>query len=190
MKDLPLTHPERDDPVPLRILAVDPGARYMGVAVLVGDELVRADVENIRATGMSATDVGANVQAVLRRWIRLYQPHALVVELPEFAQSKASRQLRRLVRTIAATGRKAGIEVQTYAPSKVRRQMCPEGRPTRLAVARAVAEHFPDLARYYRAEAAKSWWEKPYWLTMFDAVALGLVCHQDHARRRKRDIAA
>ena len=31
-----------------RILAIDPGARYMGAAFLVGADLIRADVENVR----------------------------------------------------------------------------------------------------------------------------------------------
>ena len=57
-------------------------------------------------------------------------------------------------------------------------------------MARVITERFPWLASYYETEAAKSWWEKPYWLTMFDAVAVGLVCYEDHERRRSRDTAA
>lgn len=162
----------------------------MGVAILVGDELVRADVENIRGVGMNAEEVARQAQRIIGRWIGRYRPDVLAVELPEFAQSKASRQLRRLVRTVLATGRKAGLEVRTYVPTSVRRRTCPHDRPTRLAVARVMAERFPWLAPYYRKEAAKSWWRKPYWLSMFDAIAVGLVCHDECTRPRSRRKAA
>jgi Holliday junction resolvasome RuvABC endonuclease subunit len=161
----------------------------MGIAVLVGDELVRVEVENIRDAGMSTDEVARQAQRILEQWIDRYRPDVLAVELPEFAQSKARRQLRQLVRAITITGRKAGLEVRPYVPTTVRRRMCSHDRPTRLAVAREVAERFAWLAPYYQKEAERSWWRKPYWLSMFDAIAVGLVCHEDHARRRRRTTA-
>jgi hypothetical protein len=158
----------------------------MGIAILVGDELVRADVENIRDAGMNAEEVARQAQQILGCWIDRYPPDVLAVELPEFAQSKKSRQLRQLVRAIVATGRKAGLEVRTYVPTTVRHRMCPQDRPTRIAVARTISERVSWLAPYYRKEAERSWWEKPYWLVMFDAVAVGLVCHGELTRRRSR----
>jgi Holliday junction resolvasome, endonuclease subunit len=137
-------------------LAVDPGVRYMGIAVLVGDELVRVEVENIRDAGMSTDEVARQAQRILEQWIDRYRPDVLAVELPEFAQSKASRQLRQLVRAITITGRKAGLEVRPYVPTTVRRRMCSHDRPTRLAVAREVAERFAWLAPYYQKEAERS----------------------------------
>ncbi len=194
MNTTPLTTPSRRLPdwphTAVRILAVDPGTRYMGVAVLVGDELVRADVESIRDAGMAAEDVARKAQAVLRNWLVRYPSDILAVELPEFAQSKASRQLRLLVRAVATAGKKAGLDVRIYLPTTVRRRVCPVGRPTRLAVARAIAtERFPWLAPDYRKEAERSWWRKPYWLSMFDAIAVGLVCHGDQVRRKRHTAA-
>jgi len=94
-----------------------------------------------------------------------------------------------LIRTVVTTARMANIRVERYVPSRVRRELCQTGRPTRHSIARAVAERFPWLAPDYRKEAAKSWWEKPYWLTIFDAIAVGLVCQHELDRRRQRNAA-
>jgi Holliday junction resolvasome RuvABC endonuclease subunit len=169
----------------VRVLAVDPGTRYMGVALLIGGELNRSDVENIRQVGTIHT----KAQRVLRLWIRRHRPDFLALEPPHFAQSKGSRSLRRLVAAIRTLAEKEGVEVRCYPPTAVRRLVCRTGRPTRLAVAREIADRFPWLGMYYRKEAAKSWWRKPYWLSMFDAIAVGLVCHDDQTRRRRRKAA-
>jgi Holliday junction resolvasome RuvABC endonuclease subunit len=174
---------------PVRILAVDPGTRYMGVAILIGGELLRSDVENIRQVGMTSAKVSANAQRVLRRWMRRHRPDFLAVEPPHFAQSKGSRSLRRLVSAIRTLAEQEGVEMRCYLPTTVRRLVCRTGRPTRLAVAREVADRFPWLGPYYRKEAAKSWSRKPYWLSMFDAIAVGLVCREDQTRRRRRTAA-
>jgi hypothetical protein len=69
----------------------------MGVALLVGDDLIRADVERLRDTGMTPKEVAEKGKLVLRRWIERYRPDVLAVEDAYFAQSKGSRPLRRLI---------------------------------------------------------------------------------------------
>jgi Holliday junction resolvasome RuvABC endonuclease subunit len=144
----------------------------MGVALLIDGELLRSDVENIRQVGMTSAQVSAKAQRVLRRWMRRHRPDFLALEPPHFAQSKGSRSLRRLVSAIHTLAEKEGVEMRCYPPTTVRRLICRTGRPTRLAVAREVADRFPWLGMYYRKEAAKSWWRKSYWLSMFDAIAV------------------
>lgn len=161
---------------PVRILAIDPGSRYMGVAFLLGPELIRADVENVREAGGRSDAVPEKAEHVLRRWIERYQPEVIAIEQTFFTQSKQSRALRRLTKAIETIGRREGLIVQSYPPTRVRRFVCADGRPTRLAVARIIAtKHFPWLYRYYEKEANRSWWRKHYWTSMFDAIAVGLT---------------
>src|SRR5262245_40016987 len=77
-----------------RILAIDPGARYMGVAFLVGPELVRAEIEHVREPGMDDRQITEKTQLVLGRWVERYQPNLVAVEQPFFAQSKQSVHLQ------------------------------------------------------------------------------------------------
>jgi len=176
---------------PVRILAVDPGTRFMGVAFLVGPELIRADIEHVREPGMAPNEIPEKAQRILRRWIEHYQPDVIAVEKAFFAQSKASRHVQRLTNAIATLAKAKHLPVQTYPPTIVRRLICKEGRPTRLAVARVLAtDYFPWLAPYYEREARKSWWRKHYWTSMFDAIAVGLACHRASADARRRREAA
>jgi len=175
----------------LRILAVDPGTRYMGVAFLVGPELIRADVEHVREPGMDPKDITKKAQLVLGRWIEHYQPDVLAVEQAFFAQSKRSHHLQRVIKAVDDLAAAKRLPVQMYPPTIIRRLICKQGRPTRIAVARVIAtEYFPWLRLYYEKEARKSWWRKHYWTHLFDAVAVGLACHaQSGPRRRVRRAA-
>jgi Holliday junction resolvasome RuvABC endonuclease subunit len=182
--------PGREGKALIRILAIDPGTKCLGIAVFVGGDLLRWDVENLRETSMSPRQIRAKAETILGRWIQQYRPDVLALELPHFAQSRKSRSLGRLVSTITTLAARQGLGVKSYLPTTVRKRVCPAGRPTRHAVARAMAERYPWLDVEYRTEAARSWWENPYWLTMFDAVALGLVCYEDYLRRHSRRNAA
>lgn len=167
---------------PPRILAIDPGTRSMGVAFFVGKDLIRADVENIREPGMSPADTVSKTRDVVRRWIGLYRPTIICLEEPYFSQSRRSATLRRVTHAIARLAAHESLTLHRYPPTTIRRFVCRETRPTRLAVARIIAtEHFPWLQRFYEREARKSWWRKRYWTSMFDAIALGLAC-LGHAR--------
>jgi hypothetical protein len=163
----------------------------MGVAFLMGADLIRAEVENVRTPGMRPDEVVRKAERVLRRWIDRYQPEVLAIEATFFAQSKRSRHLKRLITAITALGEREGLPVRLYRPTAVRRLICRQGRPTRLAVARVLAtDYFPWLLPYYEKESRKSWWRKRYWTGMFDAIAVGLACHRESADARHRREAA
>lgn len=159
----------------------------MGVAFLVGADLIRSEVENVREPGMNPAEVVRKAERVLRRWIDRYRPDTLAIESTFFAQSTRSRHLKGLITAIAALGERDGLPVRLYQPTAVRRLICRHGRPTRLAVARVLAtDYFPWLFPYYEKESSKSWWRKRYWTGMFDAIAVGLACHRESADVQRR----
>ena len=163
----------------------------MGVAFLVGPELIRADVEHVREPGMIPKEITTKAQLVLVRWIEHYQPDVLAVEQAFFAQSRRSHHLQRVTKAITDLATAKRLPVQVYPPTIVRQLICAQGRPTRLAVARVIAtQHFLWLQPYYEKEVKKSWWRKHYWTHLFDAIAVGLACHaQSGPRRRVRRAA-
>lgn len=168
---------DRPANTPARILAVDPGSRYMGIAFLIGSDLVRADVENLRKPGMRSVEIAKKAEQVLSRWITRYQPDVLAIESPFFAQSKRSLHVQRLIRTITAVGRRERLIVRPIVPTIARRFICTQGRATRLATAQAIASDYPWLQPDYQKEANRSWWKQRYWTSMFDAIAVGLTCN-------------
>jgi Holliday junction resolvasome RuvABC endonuclease subunit len=172
---------------PVTLLAVDPGARYMGVAFFVGGALIRAHVENVHKPGMDRKATIRRAENVIAGWIDDYQPAMIAIEQPHFAQARHSPSLNRIIKALTRLAARRAIGVRLYSPATVRRFVCRTGRPTRLAVARVIAtERFPWLHPYYEKERQRSWWRKHYWTSMFDAIALGLTALERAKTRSAR----
>lgn len=161
-----------------RILAVDPGTRYMGVAILDGSELVYYAVKDF--TGKRPADglLRATRQA-LRRLIAQYQPDVLAYEKAFYVQAKHSALLKVQEAEITRVGRAEGLRVIGYSPARVRKLLCRDGWATKERVADILTRRFPELARYRaHGEYQRRW----YWFNMFDALAVAAVCADAGAR--------
>lgn len=173
---------------PLRLLAVDPGTRYLGLAAFEGPELIRAEIETVRTPGMNGRAVAERAEAIVLAWIMRYEPDRIAVEECYFAQARRSRSLRRVTQAVIRAAKRRGLPVILRTPLAVRRRICLAGPPTRLAVAHVIAtERFPWLQPLYEKEARRSWWRKRYWTSLFDAVALGLTALPPSTTRPPHD---
>ena len=160
---------------PLRLLAIDPGTRYLGVAVFEGRDLVDHMVKGVR--DKNTTKVINRVRSVLVKLIDRYQVEALVLEGPYYAQSKTSKGMKAMIQAIKALVRKRKLRFYSLSPLMVKRHLCPQGKAVRMEAARVIAEcYYPWLWREYEKERARSWWRDHYHLRVFNAVALGLYC--------------
>ncbi len=158
------------------ILALDPGLRDLGFAVLRGPRLVAAGVRPLRLLPRSRRH--AEARRLVADWIRAYRPRVLVLEatyrhpVPGFA---ALHCLARASRRIARTAR---IEIAEYAPQTVRKAIVGSGRATKRETALAVATRFPQLRVHLTQDRR---WKECYFLNLFDAVALALHHQGEHA---------
>lgn len=157
---------------PFRILAIDPGTRYMGVAVLDGNDLLYYGVKDF--TGKRPADqlLRATRQAVLGL-IADYRPTVLAYEKTFYVQQKHSALLHIQELEIARVGRVEKLRVIGYTPSHVRKVICRDGRATKYAVANVLTRRFPELAGYRSRDNLR---REQYWLNMFDALAVAVVC--------------
>ena len=154
-----------------RILAIDPGTREMGTAVLHGQELVHHGVKEFRDRGTPHDNLREGRRAVLRL-INEYKPSILALEKSFFANNRNAALLNVLVDEIQAVGRRKGLKVVTYAPSTVKKTVCGNGRATKRQVAKAVVREYREL-RVFVPQDKK--WKEQYHANMFDAVAVGLT---------------
>lgn len=154
------------------ILAIDPGTRHMGVAVLAGQELVYYGVKSFRGDRPADALIRAT-RAALHRLIAIHQPALLGYEKTFYVQSKNSALLQVQEGEITRVGRAAGLRVVGYAPTRVRRLLCQDGRATKQTVARLLIDRFPELGGYLATASRR---QEHYWLHMFDALAVGVVC--------------
>lgn len=157
----------------IKILAIDPGTREIGVALLEGEDLLYYGVKSIR-NRKRPQQVLQEAAHIIGRLIDTYNPSVLAIE-KMFLIQKSGSLLIVVADEIKATARAAGLSVYEYAPTTVRKLICQTGKATKRATARIIADRYVELARYFKG---RSKWEELYYANMFDAIAVGLACYQ------------
>jgi Holliday junction resolvasome RuvABC endonuclease subunit len=165
-------------PMPNRILAVNPGMQYLGIAIFEGEELLWYRIKTFPGR-KTLPYMRREVQQYLTKLLQTYRPDTLAVEEPFYAQSLLSKNLRTLTEDIKTWGRWKRLRVYTYLPTAVKAHFCRDEK-TKQSLAEAMVERFPFLARYLSILS----WRRRYWFHVFDAVGLGLMCHRKLARSR------
>ena len=154
-----------------KILAIDPGTRAMGVALLQDYKLIYHGVITI-PKGKSPHETLLEGRKVILRLIADYKPDVMAVEKTFFANNRNSAILNVFADEIKAIGKRKGLEVYGFAPSTVKKFITGNGRATKLEVAKVVVATYPEL-KVYLGQDCK--YKEEYHLNMFDAVALGIV---------------
>ncbi len=154
-----------------KVLAIDPGTKYMGVALLENGALIHCGVKVIR-NRRSPHEILWACRRIILRIIRDFQPDVLVFEKTFFAQNRNSALLNVLGDEIKNIGRRKGLQVLSFAPSTMKKAICGNGRASKEEVARVVVSKFPELKVFLTQDRK---WKERYHQNMFDAVALGLL---------------
>jgi crossover junction endodeoxyribonuclease RuvC len=155
-----------------RILAIDPGTREMGVAVLESGKLLYSAVEIFRKL-RSPQEQLRQGRAAVTRLIRDFRPTVLAVEKTFIGKNRNAALLNVLADEVCALGRRKGLAVARFAPNTVKKIVSGYGWATKEEVAQAVAAKFPELKAYLPPDRN---WKRRRQLNMFDAVALGIAC--------------
>jgi len=157
--------------VPARILAIDPGTKYMGVAFLDNGALIYSGVKVIR-NRRSPHEIIQTCRKIILRLISDYRPQALVVEKTFFANNRNSALLNVLFDEIKNIGKRKNLPVICFAPSTMKKTICGNGLATKEEVARVVIARYPELKVYLTQDRK---WKERFHQNMFDAVALGMM---------------
>lgn len=166
----------------MKILAIDPGTRTMGVALLDRKKLVYHGVRAISAEGAPRERLNEARRTVLRL-INDLKPDALVVEKTCFANNRHGAALHALVRNLVALGRRKRLRVISFAANTVKKRVCGNGRASKREVAQAVIARYPELGVYLTQDRK---WKERYHQNMFDAVAVGMVDIQQGGQSPRR----
>ena len=163
---------------PIRILAINPGTREMGVAVLEGGSLIYFGVKSLRQ-GKLPHRVLRQGGRIVKRLIEEYEPQVLALEKTFYAGSRRSSILHVSCKEIKAVAKERGIKVFEYPPIVVRKIVCQYGASTKKETAKVLANYFPELKEYL---VDPKWYSEKqrerYWMNLFDAVAVGLACYR------------
>ena len=151
------------------ILALDPGLRDLGYALLAGRELLAAGVLQLRTipTRRRLGKVGKAMEA----WLRGYRPSVIVMEdVPRRPLDKLAG-LPALGRLLRRIGARKKLKVHSYSSKAVRLSVVNDGWAGKREVAQTIATLFPELKVHLTQDRK---WKVRYWHNMFDAVALAL----------------
>jgi crossover junction endodeoxyribonuclease RuvC len=154
-----------------RILAIDPGTREMGVALLQDRELIYHGVKTIKK-GLTPHEKLKKGRKTVLRLITDFKPDVLVVENTFFVSNKNAALLNVFADEIKTIGKRKGLRVVSFAPNTVKKSICGNGRASKAEVARVVISRFPELKVFLTQDRA---WKERYHQNMFDAVALGML---------------
>ena len=156
-----------------RILAIDPGTHYIGVAVLDGTKLVYYGVKTLPLKHRSQ-DALTEGRKVIRSLIKDFKPGMLAVEKTFFANNRNSVLLNVLVNEILSIGKRERLRVISLAANVVRKEICGNGRAGKQDVAREIVTRFPELKAYLFSDRR---WKERYFYNTFDAIALGVAAY-------------
>lgn len=154
------------------ILALDPGLRDLGYAVLEGKRIIDSGVRTFRFVPRARRH--AEALASVRTWIDRHEPDALVLEATPGDHEPSFTALRRLGRSIRRLAGRKKIPCAVYSAQTVRKSLVGNGWAGKYDVALALAARYPTLRIYVRQNRR---WKERYFQNMFDAVALA-VHHQ------------
>lgn len=151
------------------ILALDPGLRELGFAVLTGRKL---EANGVRALRLLPSEKRLpETRRLIRAWIEAYQPTWLVIERTHRHPVRWLDAVHRLARSSSRVAQGKRLAVSAYAPQTVRKTVTGHGWASKRELADAVTLRFPALRVYLSADRR---WKERYWLNMFDAIGLAL----------------
>lgn len=166
---------------PETILALDPGLRDLGYAVLHGRRLVTSGVLGLRR--VPKEDRLATARRNVRAWFRTHRPDVVVVEKTYRHPVPWLNQLHQISRSARNVATRQHADFTMYSPQSVRATVAGNGKAKKPEVAIAVAHRYPSLRVYLTQDRR---WKERYWQNMFDAIALALHHQATHPPSRSR----
>ncbi len=148
------------------VLAVNPGTRYLGIAVVREDQLQDWRVKVLKGTWSKGKLKKA--LAIISTCTLRYRPDCVVIK--RLHPSRSSRGLNSLHHQIQKLCLKKKLTCVHYTIKQLEAVFCPEERKNKRNLAEAVTARYPELTCELATEKRG---RNPYHMRMFEAVALG-----------------
>lgn len=161
------------------ILGVDPGTRFMGMAVIQGKRLLAYGVHTL-TNGTRPYDVIGQARKVFLSYVERHNPAIFALEEPLRILTQTASILSVIDQELGERGKEVSLTVMRLSPPEIRTQLLGNPRATKLEVARKLVElGYHDLAlKVPRAPRRAVLGYDPkdrYWLHAFDALAVAEV---------------
>jgi len=152
----------------LKILGINPGTRYLGIAVLHDSELLDWRVKTFR--GKWTKEKAERILDVIGEHIELYDINRIA--LKKLHPSRSSKNLKLLVSRIKALANKNRIKVRSYSINMLERFFLVDEKSNKKNLAEKIVSEYPVLIHELEKEKSN---RNSYYLRIFEAVALGMM---------------
>jgi RNase H-fold protein (predicted Holliday junction resolvase) len=152
----------------ITILAVNPGTKYIGLAVFQSLDLVYWGIRVLK--GKWSETKMRNTETSLQNLIDQY--HVNILVLKKLHSSRSSRNLNCLVGAIEKLAKKKRIMLRRYSVNDLTEFLAVGMKANKMAVAGTVTARYPFLVHELEREKKH---KHPYFIRMFEAIAAGVV---------------
>lgn len=160
-----------------KIIAINPGTRYVGIAVFYGPELRDWQVKNLE--GKWSKD---KLAKAIRTLSSLIDGHTTdILAIKKLHPSRSSANLDLLVSRIKGVSKRKGLRVYEYSIDQIKEYFQPDYKINKRELAEIISSEYPLLAHDMGREQNNL---NPYYIRMFEAVALGSLCFHQLDRHR------
>jgi len=157
---------------PLTILGINPGPKYLGISVFQGSELKDWRIKVFK--GRWSNEKMDKVLEIISDYAFVFQVD--IIALKKLHPSRSSDELFQLTTMIEEFAYKRGLEVHLFTIKDLERSFSPKKRINKSQLAEIVALEYPFLFHELAKEKIS---KNPYYIRMFEAVALGAVCSRE-----------
>jgi len=155
----------------IKIIGINPGTRYLGIAVLYGQELMDWRIKVLK--GKWSKEKMKKAIEIILDVIERYQPNVLSIK--KLHASRRSENLLRLANRIKQLSRQEGIKVYQYSINEIEDLFLKGEKHNKRNLAERIASEYPVLIHELGKEKSH---KNLYYIRAFEAVALALACVQ------------
>lgn len=164
------------------ILSVVPGRHRLGYAVFHQNKLVFYGIASL-SSFKTEDEIDKAIERFFRRIARRLQIDRVAIRKLDKSQ-RESILLTELTGHLKGLCKKRKIRVLPYDRNFINRHFCKsDERPTKDKTALSLVSKYPELKRYHNL---KQEWQQRYYACIFKAIALGLVCLAELARKEDK----
>jgi len=153
---------------PLKIIGINPGTRYLGIAAFEGPELMDWRIKALG--GKWSKEKMKRAMGIISDFIERYEPTVLAIK--RLHPSRSSRNLKKLVEKIKKLARSRRLRVFQNSIKDLESFFNPEEKMNKKRLAEVIASEYPVLLHELSKEKRN---KNAYHTRMFDAVALGMM---------------
>jgi Holliday junction resolvasome RuvABC endonuclease subunit len=159
---------------PKRILGINPGTRYLGLAIFDGSNLLDWRIKTF--IGKWTKEKAVRILDIIREQIELYDINEIAIK--KLHPSRSHKNLKLLVSRMIVLGKKARIKIQRHSIKELERFFIADGKMNKRNLIEEMAKLYPVLHYDLMIELGH---KNHYNIRMFEAVALAATHYQKMA---------